>query len=264
MDWLSSLSDLLKLGDNIKLSFPGVLFAAVLVVMLWPPNPVDVIPVVGSNTTNFGSAIGAPVQTVLAGEAPCQVNENYLEELPSGVRAIFVDRIAIAKQRQFALEQESENLDRCLAEEKRLTGVEASAKTNLQRDLTTAEAARDASAGHLAEDERVGSPLLSYAQSRYDAANARVWDLRKKLAAKEQSLRNREWEVGELTRWKAWVNARLADPGRLRPVLGFDDFLKALSGHLLAFIFLSVAAGILAQVVITPGTLDALDSFLWG
>jgi hypothetical protein len=51
--------------------------------------------------------------------------------------------------------------------------------------------------------------------------------------------------VEELTRTQQVIKARLADPGRLRPRLGFDAFMTGLVNHVVAFILLSLASAII-------------------
>jgi hypothetical protein len=60
------------------------------------------------------------------------------------------------------------------------------------------------------------------------------------------------------------VNDRLSDPGKLRPVLGLDDYLSALSKHIVAFFLLCTIVGIPLEGISTPGALEALESFLFG
>jgi hypothetical protein len=266
--WLSSLKDLLDFRNAVKLTLPGLLSAAMLTLFLWPPKPIDVIPEVTSTKLPIdmlsGSVIGNPVRSVLIprlDEPGCIVDEYQLKELPG---ILFIDYKNSARLRQYALEQENENFEKCLAEEKRLEGEKQSHIDALRQDLKARESLRSADAALIAEYEKSDSPMIGMARKHLDSVEREVWNLRAEIWRDEQQARDRDWEVTELSRWKGVVSDRLADPGKLRPELGFDDYMSVLSKHVLAFIFLTVALGTITEAILTPGVLGMLESFLFG
>jgi len=274
-EWISSLKDLVDVGSTIKLSLPGLAIAALLIIVLWPPQPVDLIPVVESRELQIarvkpqdsGGALGKEARALFFPKTrnpPCRVSGFYLRNLPGGLDMLTSDYARQAKLRQYALEEQRENLDLCLGEEKRLAGQEQSQNAALQRDLATLEKSRNTLAGLEAEYAKSGNALLPVVQKRRKANEHLIAELRNQIYANEQAARDRDWETGELTRWRTILADRLADPGRLRPQVGFDEYVSAISSHVLAFITLAVSVGIVVQGIVTPGTLGSFDAALFG
>jgi hypothetical protein len=204
------------------------------------------------------------VLTPRAAEPSCKIDEYYLLPLTGITGILFEEHNQSAQNRQYALEEQNENLERCLAAEKKFVGAEQDVAAALQRDLNILEATHATQAAVVAEDKRVDSPLIEAAQRRFDDTEKIVQNKRLEISKEQQDARDREWEIAELTRWKAIVSDRLADPGRLRPELGFDDYLSALSKHVMAFVFLAVAVGMVMEGISTPGVLGTLESILFG
>ena len=142
--------------------------------------------------------------------------------------------------------------------------MEKAADEALQRDLTILEGSMAKQVVLLTAYEKADSPLTYLTRKRWEQSEKAIAERRSLIAQHEQEARDREWEIAELTRWKGIVSDRLAEPGRLRPELGFDDYLSALSKHVLAFIFLAVAVGMVLEGISTPGILGLLDSILFG
>lgn len=262
---VTSLKDLLDLKKVASITLPGVATAAILALLLWPPRPLDVIPIVtapklGITAANNQVFIKSLLRPRLNGanDPSCSVEEYQLKQLPGGMKLASEEYEQASRSRQFELEEQNGNLDACLAVENRMAGREKAQNEHSQRDLKAAEAARGAASSVVAAFARVGSPLLGSAQFQLASEENQVEQLRNQILANEQTTRNREWEIAELTRFKRMVSERLADPGKLRPQLAFDDYMAALSNHLVAFIALSMTVGILLQAVFTPAILGGL------
>jgi len=275
--WLSSLKDLLDIRNSAKLSLPGAICATLLVIIFWPPKPIDVIPVVQASSKDNNLQIGLPaeasappageswqspldgfIRRVLVPKTPnpaCTIDEYYLKPVTGITGLLFKKYSDDAQRRQHALEEQSGNLERCLAAEKRLQGVEKAADEALQRDLTILEGSMAKQVVLLTAYEKADSPLTYLTRKRWEQSEKAIAERRSLIAQHEQEARDREWEIAELTRWMGIVSDRLAEPGRLRPELGFDDYLSALSKHVLAFIFLAVAVGMVLEGISTPGIL---------
>lgn len=270
--WISSLKSLFDLKSAIKLSIPGILGAAGLAFLLLPPKPVDLIPVVTDSVPAAKSVPNPPigighyegvVLTTKALPIPCVVLEYALNRKSEISLSFFPASKERAQLRQYVLEQQRNNLEGCLANEKRLQGKEATDNAALQRDLTVLEGALKKRGESVAEYEISDSPLATYARGLQSSTEKQVRDVRERISINDQRMRDRDWEIGELTRWKAVVTDRLSDPGRLRPQLGFDDYMSALSNHTLAFIFLAVVVGIITEALWTPALLDGLEATLY-
>ena len=271
-EWLSSLKNLLDIKNVIKLTLPGLLGAVVLAAIFWPPKPIDIVPVVTSTPppmgdgkalgNGIGKYLGRVHQPVASG-SQCLIAEYGLDELPSGIRSLLPGFKREAQLRQFGLEQQRDNLEQCLLDEQRLKGEEQSRNAALQRDLQALEALRDKDASSVAEYERQDSPMIDPAIRLRENVNGKIDTLRDKLSGNEQKARDREWDIAELTKWKGVVTDRLTDPGKLRPELEFDEYMSALSNHLLAFIFLAVTVGMITEAIVTPGILEMIESFVF-
>ena len=237
---LSQLKDLLELKDKAKLALPGVVFGFLLMIAFLPPRPIDWIPVVQSDSThppikvpddllpgkhipgfdsneilspygNFAGRAFIPVRE----EPACTIDKYELKQASQLTGTLFQTNNAAARARQRALEEQNENLDRCLAAEKRLAGREEAVIAALNVDLTGLEVAQQTQAALAADYARLHSPLLSSALERSKLGESAVEAKRAEIRKEEQSIRNREWETGELTRWKKVVTDRLSEPGKL-------------------------------------------------
>jgi hypothetical protein len=197
--WLSSLKDLLAL--NIKLSLPGLLTTALLVVVFWPAKPIDVIPVVHSTVLQYDpphEVTVGPVRmahTPIEGISDCSVDEYYLDPPPKGILGIFALSNRRSQLRQFALEQQGEYLDQCLADEKRLVGKEQSENAYLEDHRTATEAWRASEATLAASYERSGGPLLPQTSERIGAVEKLIENDYEQIAIREQVIRDRQWEI---------------------------------------------------------------------
>jgi hypothetical protein len=267
---LSMLKDLLDLRDRAKLTLPGAVCAAFLVMIFWPPKPIDVFPVVQSSSLMIlppDPPFKGFVQHMLIPKTldpVCAVDEYYLAPLGGITEVLFKTYRGNAQRRQYVLEEQNENLERCLAAEKRLVGAEQVANANLQRDLAVLEAAHAKQIDLMADYEKSDSPLITSARRHWEDLERIISAKRLEIARKEQAIRDREWKIAELTRWKGIVSDHLAEPGRLRPEVGFDDYLAALSKHVLAFIVLAAMVGMVIEGISTPGVLESLESILFG
>jgi hypothetical protein len=267
-NWLSSLKDLLDLRNAVRLSLPGLLGAALLAAILWPPKPINLIPIVTSGPLQIDkpSQLDNPVERVLAPrtrEPQCVIVEYNLPEVPGGYKVFFSGYKSRLQKRQYALEEQHDNLERCLAAENRFKGEEQSKNRALQRDLAAAERSRAMEADLLEKYKALDSSMVGVARTHLREVETRVEQLRMQITENEQDARDREWEIAELARWKGVVSDRLAEPGKLRPELGFDEYMSALSNHVLAFIFLAVTVGMVTEGILTPGTLGTLEMILF-
>jgi hypothetical protein len=252
--WLDSLKSLLELKNAAKLSLPGIACAFFLLLILWPPKPINLIPIVSSSS--LAPSIYPPAFRSRWGEliAPfdhfardvfmpqlqdpaCFVDEYFLRPLPGVTGILFRESKEAAQRRQYALEVQDENLQRCIAAEERLVGAEKSTLEGLQRDLAVFEAEHAKETALLGSYANSVSPMYASPSMRWQGSQRKLEAVRDEIAFEEQNTRTREWEISELKRWKSVVSDRLADPGRLRPELGFDDYLSALSKHVLALFF---------------------------
>jgi hypothetical protein len=273
--WLSSLKALLDVKDGIKLTLPGLVCAFFLILVFWPPKPIDVMPIVQSSLPKLDIRPPRVTQPPFdafvrrafmprTADPGCAVDEYFLEPVVGPTGALFQENNDKARSHQYALEEQSENLQRCLAAESRLVGAEEALNAALEGDLRMLEASRARQSALVADYERLNSPMIPLARGRLEATDRTTELKRAAILKNEQAARDRTWEIAELTRWKGIVSDRLSDPGRLRPELGFDDYLSAMSKHVLAFVFLAAVIAMIIEGISTPGLLKTLESILFG
>jgi hypothetical protein len=148
-------------------------------------------------------------------------------------------------QEQLILDFENQKLSECLDLETSLKGREATENQQLKADLDIEEKQRSsAQDSYLAYLKSNNLPLAS----RYSFQGC-ITLKRYSVIWNERDIAERDRRVTELTRDQGILTARLADPGRLRPRLGFDDFLAGLVNHVVAFILLSLAAAIIVTAL---------------
>jgi len=269
------VSNVLNLTKLASLTLPGLLSAGVMALLLWPPKPLDVMPVVVNSDISVPPeikvgpiSVGERVRELLRPTLPqpnCSVYEYRMLEKRdfqyAGSYSVSSDDIARAQQ--FALEEQNSDLSKCISDEERIAETEKHAVVAFQNDLGAVEASRSSAAHTLSAYESIDSPLVAEARGRFESIDGQVQHLRKNILAIDQQIGDREFEISELRRFKAMADDRLSDPGRLRPEKPFDAFVEVLSRHVLAFIILALTLGVIIKAIITSSGIPALYSVIF-
>jgi hypothetical protein len=153
-------------------------------------------------------------------------------------------------EQQLILDLENQKFSECIDLETSLKGREATENLQLKADLDIAEKQRSsAQDNYLAYLKSNNLPLASRYRKEMDNFQGCITLKRYSVLWNERDILERDRRLTELTRDQGIITARLADPGRLRPRLGFDDFVTGLVNHVVAFILLSLAAAIIVTAL---------------
>ena len=267
---ITLLTNLFNLTKIVSVTLPGLLAAGGLALILWPPAPVDVIPVVllppSQASPNMGHAYDRPAcnsglattDLVLPIDAQGAVGTtNYYITDPNLIGAAKrrieisgVPRLRRERVRdQFVLDLEWEYFARCIQLEESWEGQEKTQNDQLSADLAELNTERTAiQTNYLKYQQGQGPPAPNYARDlrRYDD---QIEAKRLNIVANEQDIRERDRRIKELTDQQQIIKDRQGDPGRLRPRMGFDIFVAGLVSHVVGFILLSLAAALLVKAI---------------
>jgi hypothetical protein len=277
---MAELPEIPNLTQVTSVAAPGIIMAAVLAFFLWPPRPIDLIPVVtqapessdtkASDAKNYTPATPLPwgserEQTLLKPPeksfgSGCGIDEYRIPALRYGIVA---SDPPLAQSLQLALEQQRELLSRCLTFESAQVGREKTLNESLARDESALEKERDQAVDAASQYENASGAVIPPSRIRVGAIEKRINSLRGQMLSNEQTSRRRGWRIAELTRLISIVEARLKDPERLRPEQQIGDYLKAISDHLTAFASAAAVIGLLLDALVNPIGNAALYSALF-
>jgi hypothetical protein len=153
-------------------------------------------------------------------------------------------------QQQLILDFENQKFSECIDLETSLKGREVTENQQLTADLDIEEkervSAQDNYLAYLKSNNRL---LFTRYKTEMDNFQGCITLKRYSVLWNDRDIQERDRQTTELTRDQGIITARLSDPGRLRPRLGFDDFVTGLVNHVVAFILLSLAAAIIVTAL---------------
>jgi hypothetical protein len=247
MGVLDSLSSFASQAKNITL--PGVVAATAFAILAWPPTPLDRITIQSERTLNIDAPLYWPL---LAPLPPNDLRYPFaVEGFPACSEGrpvrLFQDGKTIrqigedAKKNQRLLEDAHQSYLRCIEAETVLNG-EDDALISYTTNLLTQRAAERASILDKFQSYSLQlSPVSGEFKKQLDDKDVEIRDLQIASLRYQQVKGQRGYRVDELNRLDKEVQARLAEPGRLRPKQQFDDILNGLSNHVLGFLTLVLA-----------------------
>jgi hypothetical protein len=151
---------------------------------------------------------------------------------------------------QFLLDLEANDLTLCVDTEKSWQGQEEREILQWNSDLDHLEKQRSAAQDNfIAYQKANNSTLTSHYKEDMDSLQDQIDTLRNSIRGQNRDVQERARRITELGEEQGSIAARLADPGRLRPRVGFDAFLTALVSHIVGFILLSLAAAIIVTAI---------------
>lgn len=273
------MPDLPNGNQFANVTIPGLAGALTAFLFFLPPHPINAIPVVDlSSYTKLPVHLSdKPWRTLLKpgmlstfkGATGCRgessgKNPSQDATAPSPPKCV-VEEYQLVDEPQFPpfhrgesqtlqvfLEEQRVSLQECLALEQSDAGKEKTDNDADARELSTLENARDSSRALTRQFEDFHSLLTPIVSARTATIEAEIQKVRNNVAAREQHVRARDYEIAAFTRFSAWLDARLADPSRLRPEQSLGDYLKALSDHVAAFIALAAGVGTIFKVLLSP------------
>jgi hypothetical protein len=269
---LALLQSLLSLNKVASVSVPGVLTAAGLAMILWPSRPLDEIPTVtfvspaasqasqsnpvaptnrATQPTRIPHPNRANIFTIPADRA-CEVIMKQLRT-PQSVE----DARSVAIEDQFLLDREKDKVQRCVEIETSRLGSEKLQNDNLALDIADLQKLLNTALDTYSSYEKTDNPIAARFRDKVTDLQDEILADRNLILKNEQTIRNRGQYLAELGRFDQIISARLSDPDRLRPRKTFDDAMAALVNHVVGFILLALALG----VILTPLTQAASGAF---
>jgi hypothetical protein len=152
-------------------------------------------------------------------------------------------------EQQLILDFENQKFSECIDLETSLKGRETTENLQLKADLDIEEKQRSAAQDNYLASLKSNNPLSGLYLGEMNNFQGCIALKRYSVLWNERDILERDRRVTDLARDQSIITARLADPGRLRPRLGFDDFLAGLVNHVVAFILLSLAAAIIVTAL---------------
>ncbi|MDP1860191.1 MAG: hypothetical protein Q8K82_16055 [Gemmatimonadaceae bacterium] len=219
-DLIARLTSFLNLAALFAITVPGMVLAAALGVIFWPPFPEDVIM----------TAAAKPAD-------PCSFAPVKL------ARSRGKYRDSTAKDHQRILDNAADTLRACIVTEASRLGDDSARIVDKQYQIATDEKERDSLQARYLSYANSGSSLAPQFRARYRAVMDRIERNQDSVRQLRVSHRARRLTIALDSQYLATVEARLADPGRLRPAKSFDDIWAALTDHVIAFLSLSIIAG---------------------
>jgi hypothetical protein len=255
---LSSLGTLVTYLKNITM--PGLLAAAAVALLLWPPRPFDRVPVVIDNHVDIASLQLTPRE--LQDDTPLGFSRYLLKSTPActiregaasdGVlaRPVALDnRATVALSNQLVLDDLHRDILKCVEEEQALQGMEEGIITNLTALIAARNGERDAINAMYHKYLASLSPLADTFHQRLESKEADVAGLQAHLLSFQRVQKERARRVSELNRLDGELKERISDNGRLRPAANFDTFLTGLGNHAVGFLVLVLAWGLLLDPI---------------
>jgi hypothetical protein len=249
MDKIATLlQSLLNLNKVASVTLPGLVVAVALALIWWPPRPEDRIPIVvkgGSETTVQHQGPNQQSLFIVPEEQACNVDTS---PLPPFKDWEWETNRSTAIQNQRSLDKAKDDIADCIEIETSRKGYEKTQNDHLALDIADLEKLLAAALDMYSNYEKSDNPLAARFHAKVELHKKEIKEKRESILRNEQSIRNRDLHLAKLGRYDKIISDRLADPDRLRPRKTFDDLLALLVNHVVAFVLLAIALG----VVLTP------------
>jgi hypothetical protein len=155
----------------------------------------------------------------------------------------------VAVANQFDLERIQRQLQDCADKESALSGAEQSLITDITAEVSVLTNERDAIRDTYLGYEKSANPLRDLFLEKLRKKEDEIRDKQTEIHEAEQLQRERVRRGAELTHLASDITLRLGEPGRLRPLQKFDDFLASLGSHVIAFLTLAIAWSLLFEPI---------------
>jgi len=253
---ITLLQGLFSLNKVASVTLPGLLTAAGLSIILWPPPPTDEVPIVENlaRGTFLESTETYPTNMVIPAERACTVKFRPLDKYQS-LETIWGTQI----QNQSLLDEQKNQIAECIEIETNRMGLEKTQNDNLALDIADLQKLLAAALETYGNYEKNDNPLAGRFRSKSTELQDQIQTKRDRILLNEQRIRDRNQHLAELNRYDKIISERLADPGRLRPRKTFDDVLAALINHIVAFILLALTLGAIVTPVTQAGSAGFFD-----
>ena len=150
---------------------------------------------------------------------------------------------------QLLLDLEDQSFSECAELEISREGREEAENEQLKADLVIEEQKRTAAQTNYLAALASNSPVAGQYRTEMNYFEGCITLKRYTTLWNNEDINERGRRLTELSRQQKVIEARLTDPGRLRPRTAFDDFLTGLVNHMVGFILLSLAAAIIVTAI---------------
>jgi len=161
--------------------------------------------------------------------------------------------LSVRKQTAFknqeVLDGAQREMGECIRLELSHVGEEGNEIDKLKYQIGIEEKERDALQLQYLGYQKTGSSLTGQFQKKFEIAQGKIAADQNQIIIEQQDLRERQAHIDLENDFLKEINARLADPGRIRPALNFDDYLAALGNHALAIGVLAVGVGLVLDPI---------------
>jgi hypothetical protein len=273
---ISLLQSLFSLNKLASVTVPGVLTAAALAFLLRPTPPIDIIPSfkenlgLGESLQDCQTAInGIPFPASAADRKFYRLCQAPAEPActPDAEPILLTDtfgtafnlRRAINRSNQKKLEEQKQTIAKCLETEKAWQGIEKAKIDTASADITVLQAQLTAAQQNLIDQQKVNSTLTGQYRGVFNHVLEEITGKRSDVIFYQQSANYRQKNMDELTRVDGIITSRLGEPGRLRPPKAFDDYISGLVNHVVGFVLLALALGIVVNPLCQAVTTSSYD-----
>jgi hypothetical protein len=231
-DIIQGIANFFNLTKTVTLSLHGIIAATAMVIVFWPPRPIDRI----HTPTNFPD--------VLASGAQCKFNDDpgagALPIPPPGdIKALRANAV----ETQDELERAKAELDFCIAIDTSHVGEKEDLIANDEYQIKQIEAERTVLQQQYLAYVKSLSELRHQYRTELERKTSDVTALQGKINGLHQDIKRLQLHVDVEKLYLATIVSRLGEPGRLRPRRGIDDVLAGLSNHVIAFLLLALVLG---------------------
>ena len=274
---ISLLQSLFSLNKLASVTVPGVLTAAALAFLLRPTPPIDLIPsfkddsglsnnlrecqkAINSTTFPFSAAERESYRACQVPKPACSRNSEQPNiPLTDTFGTAFNLRRAIDRDNQRILEEQKQTIAHCLETEKAWQGIEKMEIDMVNADITVLQAQLTAAQQNLIEQQKANSTLVGAYRRVLQDVLENIAAKRSEIIFYQQSANYRQKNMDELTRVDGIITARLGEPGRLRPPKAFDDYISGLVNHIVGFVLLALALGMIVSPISQAVTTSSYD-----
>ena len=192
-----------------------------------------------------------------------QWDKEGLKQLPleKTANTSFAERRENRTKNQLTLEKAKQKVAFCANVEQNWQGIESVQNEMLKNDITFFQKELSSAQDNLLAQQKANGIFIERYRADVSRAQNEINLRRDRLIYNEQSSNNRKARLGELKRIDDLISARMGDPGRLRPLQPFDEYLAALVNHVVALALLAIALGVILDPLsqsITTACFDAI------
>lgn len=273
---ITLLTNLFNLNKLASVTVPGVLTAAALAYLLRPTPPTDKIlifdvdqevqdelkdcsnvikntafPSTPNDRAVFAKCQAPAKPACKKGDSPTTLEDTF--------SVAFQRRRAVDRRNQEILDDQKQKLARCMITEKSWQGIEKLKLDMVNADIAALQTQFTAAQQNLLDQLKTNSTLAENYRRELSGVQTKIDLKRADAIFFQQSANYRQSNLDELNRADSVISARLGEPGRLRPPKAFDEYVTGLVNHVVGFILLAIALGLVVNPISQGVTTSCFD-----